>query len=100
MLTFGIKRWSDAQRLQSLELAVDALVVKSWKSKKKKSSITWGALRSGFEKCDWARGFIKALSEFDLPGDDYLVLSPRRTSLASLVPLLGGQTPNGVSMPH
>ena len=52
LLAFGIKRWSDAQRFQSLDLAVDSLVVRSWKSKKKKSSITWGALRSGFEKCD------------------------------------------------
>ena len=35
LLTFGVKRWSDAQRLSSLELGTDALVVKSWKSKKK-----------------------------------------------------------------
>ena len=77
LLTFGIKRWSDAQRVQSLTLAQDALVVKSWKSKKKKTSITWGALRSGFEKCDWASGFLQALEVFGFPGEDYLIHAPR-----------------------
>ena len=32
MFTFGIKRWSDALRIDSLKLAEDALVVRSWKS--------------------------------------------------------------------
>ena len=77
LLTFGVKRWSDAQRLSSLELGTDALVVKSWKSKKKKTSITWGALRSGFEMADWAVSFMKTLSEFGLPGEDYLLHAPR-----------------------
>ena len=77
LLTFGIKRWSDAQRCSSLKLGDDALVVKSWKSKKKRTSITWGALRSGFENGDWAVGFVKALSEFGFPGEDYLLLAPR-----------------------
>ena len=77
LLTFGIKRWSDAQRMQSMTLAEDALVVKSWKSKKKKTAITWGALRSGFEKADWAKGFQDALADFGLPCKDYLIHAPR-----------------------
>ena len=77
LLAFGIKRWSDAQRVQSLDLAVDSLVVQSWKSKKKKSSIPWGALRSGFEQCDWPTGFLDALKMFDFPGEDFLICAPR-----------------------
>ena len=77
LLTFGIKRWSDAQRLQSIELASDAVVVRSWKSKKKKSSITWGAIRSGLSGKDWAVPFVKTLSEYGFPGEDYLITSPR-----------------------
>ena len=77
LLTFGIKRWSDAQRVKTLDLCEDALVAVTWKSKKKKTSITWGALRSGFEKCDWAQGFVDALGAFGFPGPDYLIHSPR-----------------------
>ena len=81
LLTFGIKRWSDAQRMQSMTLAEDALVVKSWKSKKKKTAITWGALRGGFEKSDWAKGFQDALANFGFPGEDYLIHAPRTDML-------------------
>ena len=43
-LTFGIKRWSDAQRVKSLSLAADSLVVRSWKSKRKKTELVRAAL--------------------------------------------------------
>ena len=77
LLTFGVKRWSDAQRLEKLELLADAIVVKSWKSKKKKTAITWGALRLGLSKADWAAPFFESLQEFGFPGKDYLITSPK-----------------------
>ena len=77
LLTFGVKRWSDAQRVETMELLTDALVVKSWKSKKKKSAITWGALRLGLSKEDWAAPFVETLHEFGFPGKDYLITSPK-----------------------
>ena len=77
LLTFGIKRWSDVQRIRSFELGEDALIAVSWKSKKKRSSFTWGALRSGFLEIGWAQSFLEALAEYGFPGEDYLIHAPK-----------------------
>ena len=77
LLTHGAKRWSDAQRLKELFITEDAVVVCSWKSKKKKRQIKWSAMRQGFEKVDWAENFLEALKLCDLLGEDYLLLAAR-----------------------
>ena len=77
LLTFGVKRWSDAQHVAEMTIAGDALVVKSWKSKKKKRAILWGALRSGFCGTDWVTPFMRSLKEYGFPGEDYLITAPR-----------------------
>ena len=77
LLTHGAKRWSDAQRLRELFITEDAVVVCSWKSKKKKRQIKWSAMRQGFESVDWAKNFLEALALCDLPGEDYLLLALR-----------------------
>ena len=81
LLTFGVKRCSDAQRMGDLRLTGDALMTRPWKSKKKKKKkkcqISWSALRSGFLERGWASAFLKELNAFGLPGPDYLLLAPK-----------------------
>ena len=60
LFTFGVKRLSGAQRVESIELKSDALVIKSGKSKKKMSAITRGALRVGIGGTEWAQPFLDA----------------------------------------
>ena len=98
LLTFGIKRWSDAQHISSMELAGDSLVVKSWKSKKKKSSISWGALRVGFtNRTGWAEEFLKILNEFGFPGEDFLITAPRTDLLGfTKTPARWGDAERGI----
>ena len=77
LLTFGIKRWSDAQRVESLTVAADSLVVRSWKSKKKKTKLVWAALRTGFTSSEWVTPWMEALEQHGFPGEDFLLTAPK-----------------------
>ena len=72
----GIKRWGDVQHVSKMVLTDDALVVTTWRSKKKRFPLTWAALRRGFSGRDWAAPFLEALASANLPGEDFLVLRP------------------------
>ena len=74
----GVKRWSDVQHVTALSVTDDALLVTTWRSKKKRAPLLWAALRRGFSNTDWVMAFMLALKEAHLPGPDYLVRRPSR----------------------
>ena len=52
----------------------------TWKSKRKKHSISWAALRSGFcVALDWGGVFYRCLRANDFPGADFLMCAPNST---------------------
>ena len=52
LCTHGIKRWSDVQHVSGISLTEHAVVVTTWRSKKRKGSFQWAALRAGFSNFD------------------------------------------------
>ena len=48
----------------------------SWKSERKRGSLTWAALRTGFSGRDWGAALLQTLEEAGLPGSDFMAFRP------------------------
>ena len=76
LCTHGIKRWAEAQCVKSLSLSRDYVVVTSWKSKRKRGSLTWADLLTGFSGRDWGGALLQTLEDAGLPGSDFMAFRP------------------------
>ena len=75
-LAHGCKRWADLQYLSGIKEGEHAIVLTTWKSKRKLSSMVWAVLRSGFAGSDWCSPWLAALKLSELPGIDFVSWLP------------------------
>ena len=72
---YGVKRWADVLHVvgESFQLTSEALVVVTYKSKKKDSSMMWVCPRRSVSGLDWMPVWIKVMSRHGFPAADHLL---------------------------
>ena len=72
----GINRWGDVHHLKSYFVTDDAMVLTTWKSKRKREPMTWAALRIGLGGTDWLTPLVSELRLARPDGFDWIAQRP------------------------